>query len=84
MQVSKKITGLVILFALMAVTVVKASISHSVSVKSKDTGEYPRVVLEMGISGQYDSYYAKDFKIIENGKRNIGPIIFLNPSVLVP
>ncbi len=80
--ISKKTIGFVILFALTAIVVAKASVPYSISVKSKNTEEYPRVILEMSISGEQNNYYARDFKVIENEERNIGPMVLLSPSIL--
>ena len=81
LQFNKKIIGLVVLFTLTTIVAVKASVPYNISIKSKDTREYPRVTLEMSINGKYNNYYARDFKIIESGERNIGPMVLLDPSI---
>lgn len=77
---SIKNIGLVILFTLITIVVVKASTGFTVSVKDVDTSAFPQVKLSMTISGNSDKLYARHFLVNESGERNIGATLLLPPS----
>ncbi len=77
---SIKNIGLVIIFTLITIVVVKAGTDFNVSVKDIDTSAFPQVKLSMTISGNNDKLYARHFSVNELGERNMGATLLLPPS----
>lgn len=77
---SLKNIGLVTLFTLITIVVVRASTGLNVSVKEIDVSEFPRVQLGINISGNNDELYARHFSVTESGEKNIGGTLVIPPS----
>lgn len=79
-KLSLKNIGLVIIFTLITIVVVKAGTDFNVSVKDIDTSAFPQVRLSITISGNNDKLYARHFSVNESGERNMGATLLLPPS----
>jgi len=79
-KLRKKSIGLIILFTLITIVMVKASTPYSVTVNETNISAFPQVQLNLDINGNTDNLFARHFYIAENGERNHSPIILLPPK----